>query len=515
MEYDIRKGELSVNVVALNAKAEEPINIDITLPDYCPDIQRILKCQIQPIINLRTVNQDRLDIEGNVKVKLMYLDEDKKVLRCFDYSSPFSISLDIKNFEDDMINPIIKTKAKVEYVNCRAVSPRRLNVSGAFSINAKVSYKTFKSISTEINNDTIEQKNQIEASSEIINQGEKPFSINEILEITDGKPKIGNIIRSEVTPVIYESRTIANKLVLKGEIIVKVMYKADLEENQIENMEYSLPLSQIIDMEGLEDDTKCMTSIEVLESNIEPRTDSSGEDTLIECELKLLASIVAYKERNINIISDVYSKEYELNTEYKNITLQKILEPLKINCEFSEEIDISDKDIKEICCIFNDINQVSATVQDDDICFKGKYNICMIISNQNDELMYIEKMMDFVHMYRMECPKENLQLDSDIKITSINYRIKGPSQIEVKVMAEMNTEVIQNQSIKCLDYITSDESKKRIKDEKASIIIYYAQKGESIWDIAMNYASSVRDIKEANDITDEILSDSKMLLIPV
>lgn len=515
MEYDIRKGELSVNVLALNAKAEEPINIDITLPDYCPDIQRILKCQIQPMIHFRTINQDRLDIEGDVKVKLMYLDEDKKVLRCFDYKSPFSISLEIKNIDDNMLNPIISTRTKVEYVNCRAVSPRRLNISGAFSVTAKVLYKSFRDISNDIEDETVEQKNQSVPISEIISQDEKTFNMSEILEISDGKPKIGNIIRSEVAPMIYESKCIANKLVIKGEIIIKIMYRADLEENQIENMEYSVPLSQILDIEGLDDDINCLTDLSVLESEIEARTDSTGEDTLIECEMKFLASVIAFKEENINIISDVYSREYELESEYKNFTFRKMMDPIKLNCEFVNDIELDDKDIKKVCCVFSDINQITATVQEDDICFKGKYNICMIVTNQNDELMYVEKMMDFVHMYRMEIPQSGLQIDADFMISSINYRIKSGSQIEVKVMAEIKADIIKNQTVKCLDHISSDESRPRVKDENASIIIYYAQKGESIWDIAMKYASSVKEIKEENELSDDMLSDSKMLLIPV
>ena len=34
-------------------------------------------------------------------------------------------------------NPIAFVKAKVEYVNCRATSPRKLDIHGAFSVCAK------------------------------------------------------------------------------------------------------------------------------------------------------------------------------------------------------------------------------------------------------------------------------------------------------------------------------------------------------------------------------------------
>ena len=57
--------------------AEQPIDLDFSLPDYCPDIQKILKCQIYPTITEQTIS-DRLDVEGEVLVKLLYLDSGKK-----------------------------------------------------------------------------------------------------------------------------------------------------------------------------------------------------------------------------------------------------------------------------------------------------------------------------------------------------------------------------------------------------------------------------------------------------
>lgn len=515
MEYDIRKGELSVNETAINAKAEEPIDIDITLPDYCPDIQRILKCQIKPVVHVRAINQDRLDIEGDVKLKLLYLDEDKKILRCFDYKSPFSISMGLKDRNEEMINPVISTKSHVEYVNCRAVSPRRLNISGAFCVKAKITYKAFKSIACEVEDQSIEQKNQKLEVSEILSQAEKTFSINEILEIADGKPTIGNIIRSSVTPIIYESRAIANKIVLKGEALISILYRADIEENDIQNMEYSVPISQILDIDGVDDGSKCRVSVSLEDCEIEPGTDSTGEDTLIECEIKMTAVVIAYKDENINMISDVYSKEYELETQYKNMSVSKLLDGIKVNTEFTEDIDFKDRSVSKICCVYNDVHQVSASVKDDDMHFKGKYNVCIIAMDENDELMYIEKMMDFHYVHRLEERIDDLQIEADIQVTGITFRIRSASQLEIKAGICITADLSRNHSVKCLDSISADETSRREKDETASIVLYYAQKGESVWDIAMRYASSVQAIKEENDIDTDVLSTEKMLLIPV
>ena len=73
MEYRVMKGEIPVCETILDTSAEQPIDLDFSLPDYCPDIQKILKCQIYPTITEQTIS-DRLDVEGEVLVKLLYLD---------------------------------------------------------------------------------------------------------------------------------------------------------------------------------------------------------------------------------------------------------------------------------------------------------------------------------------------------------------------------------------------------------------------------------------------------------
>ena len=44
--------------------------------------------------------------------------------------------------------------------------------------------------------------------------------------------------------------------------------------------------------------------------------------------------------------------------------------------------------------------------------------------------------------------------------------------------------------------------------------LYYACEKEKIWDIARKHLASVEEIKQINDITEEILSFEKMILIP-
>ena len=61
----------------------------------------------------------------------------------------------------------------------------------------------------------------------------------------------------------------------------------------------------------------------------------------------------------------------------------------------------------------------------------------------------------------------------------------------------------------------SDESAQPISNNGTSLIVYYAEPNESLWDIAKRYHTSMNAVKQENDISDEKPLQKGMLLIPV
>ena len=89
MEYDIKKDIFATDEIFFEGCQEQAVDLDFNLPDYCPDIQKILKCQVYPQITSRGLSSNRLDIDGNAIVKVLYIDSDKKGIRFCEQTTPF------------------------------------------------------------------------------------------------------------------------------------------------------------------------------------------------------------------------------------------------------------------------------------------------------------------------------------------------------------------------------------------------------------------------------------------
>ena len=132
---------------------------------------------------------------------------------------------------------MIFTSSRVEYINCRATSPRRLDIHGAFSICAKVAEKVNNEFVSNIEGEDIQQKQQQIPASQVTSIAQQQFSVSEVLEISDSKPPANNIIRSGATATISDYKVVSGKLIVKGEVSVKLLYAPESDDMLPEAME--------------------------------------------------------------------------------------------------------------------------------------------------------------------------------------------------------------------------------------------------------------------------------------
>ena len=512
MEYHLRTEVLQGTEVVFDGCQEQPVDLTLSLPDYCPDIQRILKCQIYPCITSKSIVGDSLEVNGNTMLRILYVDSVGLPIRCCEKISTFTTNIPMKKTLD---NPIAFVKAKVEYVNCRATSPRKLDIHGAFSVCAKVLEHVPQDILCDIEGDDIQQmKSEIEASN-IAGMTQEAFSVSEVLEISSGKQAAETIIRSDCSITMDDMKVLDNKLILQGEVIVKILYSSGMGETLPEHMEYTIPYSQMIDCAGVTEQCMCDVRVEAMGADVQIKTDSAGETMLFEAEVRAMAHVTAYMNERFTVVTDAYSTEHNLNLEYKQHTLHKLVEIIKDSDVQKNNFEVDDIGISQVIDVWNEMKSVTASIDEGNIVYSGKYNVCILAMGSEGKPFYFERMVDFKCSHDWSNTSDSMKCDAMVHIKSMNYRITGNSGIEVKVELSLTAAILQEFSYKAIIAASTDEEHPVLKDSKAALIIYYAETGESLWNIARQYYTSVNAIKEENDLSDDNVVSKGMLFIPV
>lgn len=510
MDYDLSKKALSVSETVFEGSLEQPIDLDFSLPDYCPDIQRILKCRVYPKIYTRNISGDRLDVEGAAEVKIMYLDAIKKSVRCCEQTIPFSSSFNMKTTPQ---NAIIKTCAKPEYLNCRALSPRRLDIHGAFSITATVVCKTDKEIADSIVGDNIQAKTINIPLSSLSGLGQQLFTINDEIMLGSGKPPIESILRTDVTAITSDCKAVTNKFMLKGDINIKVLYLSDLDIGTTEVIDYVMPFSEIIDVDGVDDESTCDINVEILNYDIRSKSDISEQNPSIDVEVKLSATVAAYKNDEVTVITDAYSTMYDLDMVFSQNNIENLSRQMRENCMAKTTVETGSDEIIRVIDLWNEQCSVHIAEEKGQLIAKGKVNVCILALNNEELPFYIERVADFTHPLG-EGSLSDITLTSKAQVVSISYRLSDSRSIDLRAEIIIEVTSFTSKTIRTVTSASADEEHIRKRDTKAALTLYFASEGESVWGIAKEYSVSCDAVMTENSLTEDKVLQGRMLLIP-
>ena len=515
MEYKIDTQNVTTLSTVFKGNIEQSIDLDFNLPDYCPDIQKILKCQAYPKIISKSLSEDKLNIEGITIINLVYLDSEKLVIHSCEHTSPFSLSYKLKKSLNNS-EVAIFSKPDVEYINCRAITQRRLDIHGAFFVNTEIKVKKETELTVSVDNENIEQKLELINVNDLESITQKEFTTNETFELEKELLPIESIISSNLTAKLKDYRAITNKLILNCEALLDVLYINNIENGEINSLKHKYEFSQIVDVENLSEENIFSVNIIPITHDINLKSDATGEAGLLTLDAKFIASICTFKNKDIKILKDAYSTLYETNISKKETTINTFLKQINTEYTHEQKINLSNLNISRITDLRNELSSVKASFDGTNIKFTGKYNICVLYINLENEISYLEKVIDFEYLYSLEGCSKELILEPTMNVISIEYKLTENKSLEISTSINFICNLYKTQKLGLIENIQADEENEILKDKNSALTLYYAEPNEKIWDIAKKYFVSESLIKEENDLSDsqETIETKTMLMIP-
>lgn len=505
MEFNQENRSFCTPAVVLNTVAEQLTDVDLTLPDYCPDIEKILKCTLTPKIQNRTLSGGQLQIDGFCTVNVMYVESINKSVRCCEQSVNFSQSFSVKDTPD---NPIIITKTKSEYINCRALSPRRLVMHGAFSLYAKV----FSKMKTEIftPEDNLEVNTKTVSCADLKSFCQEQFSVCEEISLGD-KPKIEAILHSGVSVGITDAKAVTGKLMLNGELNLKLFYLSDIESGETGKLDYLLPFNKIIDCDGIDENTINCVCCDIMSYDIRLKNDMLSEKPALVLDVKLCLTEEGYISRDENIVCDAYSTRFASLPEFEQLRVTGEAEPLNESHMEKMTVKVDDGKISKILDIYTEQITAETFCDERGNVISGKINMCILALNCDEMPVFIERSADYEHIIR-QSEHNSIRVDN-VRSASISYRLAEDDTVEIRCELKITGAAFCETHINAVKNVALFEDKP-IPPENCALTLYYACKGEKMWDIAKAHNTKLDLLLAENSSENSVLETSQMLLIP-
>lgn len=507
MDFKVINKAIAVTENLFDGFDERPVDCDFVLPDYYPDIAAVLKCTLKPVIQSKQLSGDRMIIDGTAIIQVLYLDEARKCVRCCEFTKPFTSTFSVKPVSG---NPIIWASAKSDYVNCRATSPRRFDIHGSFSVKLKIQAEGGNEVISALSGETVFTRKNVVTYSVPAASAEKTFSINEVLDIGQGKPPAEALIRGEAVPVLEDCKLLANKAIVKGTLYLKNLYISDLTTGEMQKVRHEIPFSQIIDIDGLDEEWQCNVCLEVTSSDVHITVNQNGENRLLEVNMKVMATVQCYRTGMAEIVTDAYSTRYPLQLETQRVDTEHLTAIQTDTSAIKETIDLPADGISSIEDIWCDVQPVSESCENGKSHINGRLMIYMLTKDSDGNISFYERPNDFTLDYDDNCSN----ISTDLTVMDVDYTMAGSSKIEMKVQLGTTRRCFNMESTNAVTTVSADENA-AFPQEKAALKIYFANSGESLWEVAKACHTSMDAVMEENALASDVLSKDAMLLVPL
>lgn len=502
---------LKTNVFSLetvfNDSAELPLDVDFTLPDYYQDVSKILKCRAVPRIASKSISGSNVSVEGTVTVTVIYCSEDN-CLNSYEYCYPFSKNFDIGANAD---GTVVNVKTKCEYINCRAVTSRKIDIHGAVGVYVTVERRKLTEIVSDVDCGDIELLCGNMPATVPMGCAEKYVTVEEEIELGSGQPDIRCLIRYDAQASITESKILAGKSVVKGEMNIKLLYSP--ENSLVQVVRYTAPFSQLIEIDGMTDNCNCESKVYIAQLEIKPRVSASGECRSFMLNAKLLITSECFCNDDVAAVLDAYSRKFEADISKKDVCFNKICEKINETFNCKKNLEFSDGELSSVSDMWCDVKTENVRFDEEGIIINGVVTAFIIALDNDGAPSFYEKAVDFKYTHPINSENQNFKCSPDISVLTSNYTLTGPDSMELRVDLNISAAVYECNNIPLIvDIKLKDEPIK--KGNRGAMTAYFASAGENIWDIARRYCADLQELKQINDITENELSEDLMILVP-
>lgn len=515
MTINFEKETINLNELKKNESSVLLVEGDVIVPDVNPDIKKILMTDSTVCVCEKAYENGKISVSGHIPVNVLYepdyqeegAPKIKSLCTKLDFSDTFASSTE---------NPKISVKADILDIKCTLLNSRKINLK----ITLRLSVKTY--FPCELSFISLPQEGEIpEAKKQAVTihttpvDVQKEFVFSETLSVPAAKCDIEELLKTNINIIKGECKISEDQMYIKGTVSVQTLYSGFTDSFIHETMEHELPFAETLFVEGLTDDSFCNVTYDAKDVSVICRNDENGDPRELLISLTICANITASKIYDVEFIDDLYfpGKSCELKRE-KKILKRGITEgsnrvSLKNTFSLSENAPA----LSRVYSVVSNPVIREYSLLGDKLSLTGDVSIAVLYSDASGALHSEMCDFGFSHEFDIDSFGGELICEYDLSLLGTTFNILSESEIEIRTNVEFFLRLTENFTANLIYECNVEELPE--SEHLSRLIIYFVQKGDTLWKIAKHYNTTVKLIKDANKLESDLLIPGQKLLIPV
>lgn len=506
MEVDTTRQTITVNKLINTKREMVTIEGDMIVPDVKPDILSTIDTVGNVCIYKKEVLDQKVRFDGSINLNVIYLaDTDNDFTRGLNTTLDFTQIMDIENCKAGMN---LKNNINIKNIECKVLNGRKINVKVILEIEVFVYSNEEINILKEVNN--IENMQTLDTNIQINNLvgiGSCRACAKDTITLQQ-EDNLAEILKTEINVMNNEMKVSYNKILLKADANVKIMYLT--ENGEIKTISSNIPIMGFLDMSNVSDTDILTSNYEMKNIIIKPNS-TEQHSIYVEIEFEIMCDAV--NSMDIDLIQDMYCPNQEIQFNKKEVTTMTNKQVNKNICNVRERVSVPEISNNKIYDVEINPNINNMNVLNGRIIFEGDLNLNFIFSSDaNTRIDTKQYTLPFNFNIDNENASPNKTINTKINCINNEFVITTDGMIECKVDLEFELEMYNNVNINVIDQINTIESE---ENSNPSMIIYIVKQGDTLWNIAKKYRTTVENITLINKLENpDMLNIGQKLFIP-
>lgn len=512
---ELRKESVQMLQVKSRAASQVTFDTDYNVPDAKPDVGRLIQSKGDISMDEVRLSEGKAFISGNLNVDILYVGEENQKVSSLGAKLPFDETL---NLEGIASGDKMCLKWEIEDLSVHMIHSRKLNIKAIVTFYAVVDEMAGIQLPVEISEEGISVKRKKVRLMSLMVHKKDTMRIKDEVTLVSNKPNIEQLLWYTIDVRGMDLRPEDNVVKARGELSVFVLYSGEDEENPLQWAEYVLPFNTEVECTGCMGEMIPNIGFSVMHQSIEVKPDSDGEERVMSVDTVLELDMKLYREEEHDLILDVYSPLKECIPRGKEMCLESLLVRNDSKCRVSDRIELKESQgkILQICHSQGRVKVEKTKIVENGIQADGIVFMKILYITGNDEMPFysVDGMIPFSHIIEANGINEDSIFFLQADLEQLSTSMIDSNEIEVKAMISLNVLVLQCENRMIISKVEERPLDMEKIQAMPGITVYVVKNGDSMWDIAKRFYTTVEEICELNELEeDRVVPGMPLLLV--
>ncbi|MDK2930694.1 MAG: hypothetical protein PWR07_825 [Bacillota bacterium] len=520
--------KVKVEVVVADVTASIVASGRLVVPPPKPDIASILDTQARVAITQVTVVPGAVVIQGNVDVNILYVSTaPSQPVHAFEGTLSLFGSVSVPGVFPGMIPEVLVTGV---FATSRLIDPRTVEVNVLVSLRVRVLREEITEVVVEVPPAIVVPtvkvpvapvvKRRVVTVERAVLQGEAETIVVGTISIPPDKPGASRIIRTDAAPSVTTTKVLHNKVVVNGAVSVRILYVAISPGQPVFSVDGALSFSTIVSLPGVQPGMFAFASVQVEAAEAEivnART--------LRVRAVLRVSVVVTVDRELPLITAVEQLPTPLLAVTREFLVEEIVGQVEDNSTIPVRIIVPAElpAVGRVIQSFAQARVTRTTVLDGVVLIEGTLRITVLYSELPSQRVFATvETVPFSLTLRVPGVIPAYYAVCDVDVIRVVAVPIEPRFVNVKVVLRGWTMVTRVDTVSAVVGVNdttagAGEITSPLPGPSAGLPgppvggggqmptsgrIHVVQVGETLYQIAQGYGTTVAAIVEANAIAD-------------